>query len=498
MTDVNERVRDAGADSQAAARRRSVPAWFLLGVLLTQTVWILSVPPFRGVDEIDHVYRAASVALGQIRPTQLPADGRGALVEVPPGIVADAQAQCRALVYNGTSNCTPEETLPDGDVMVASSAASYSPVAYAAIGIVARPWHGAAADYAMRAAASIFNGVLLVLAAWCLTTRSRTAWPMIGLVVGLTPMAIFTSILPAPNGLELSAAAVLWCALLALPRAAARFHSRLFASAALAAVILGSVRETGPLFILLIVAFAGSAAPRETLALVRRRWRWGAAVASVALVAALYQVHWILNHPPVKGNDEGRPFDIPVILGQVVLWVFQWMGAFPFRGQPASPVTYLACGIAFVVVFAQGFRRGDARRWVALGVVVTCLVLPLIFALATFTEKGTFWQGRYALPLLLGAPLLIGFSLDDLERDSRVARWTVIVTGAVATAAAAIHLAHAELARPASANDPHWHRPAWYAVLLLTALAAAAFGKAMAGRDPESRQVPDEASARRG
>jgi hypothetical protein len=457
-----------------------VPLWVLLGVLLTQAVWIWALPPFRGVDEIDHVYRAASVALGDVHPTQLPADGRGTLVEVPPGIVKDAQRQCRALLYNGTSTCTPESTLPNGDVMVASSAAGYSPVAYAVIGTLARPWDGVTADYVMRTVASVINALLLALAAWCLMTRSRTPWPVTGLILGLTPMAIFTTMLPAPNGMELSAATLLWCALLGLQAAESRAHPWLLASATLAVAILGSVRETGPLYVLLIAGFVFLASPRSSWAVLRRRWRWVVGTAFVALVATLYQVYWLLHHPPVSVHDDRRPFDLVLILGQVVLWVFQWMGAFPFRGQPASTLTYVACGIAFTLVFVEGLRRGDAKSRVAVVVVVACLALPLVFTLMTFAEKGTFWQGRYALPLLAGAPILIGLSLDTPGRTDRLVPRAVVVLGVVSTAAAVVHVVNADLNRPSSAEDPHWHAPAWYAVVLVAALAGVAFGRAVA------------------
>lgn len=40
-----------------------------LGALLMQAAWIVAVPPFRGSDEFDHAYRAASVADGAWMPT---------------------------------------------------------------------------------------------------------------------------------------------------------------------------------------------------------------------------------------------------------------------------------------------------------------------------------------------------------------------------------------------------------------------------------------------
>ncbi len=465
-------------------RRRWVPLLVMVGIVVSQVAWIWGTPPFRGIDEIDHAFRAASVALGDVRPTQLPVDGRGALGQVPAGLAADAEAQCEALKYNGTSNCTPTETLPGGIVVISSSAAPYSPVFYAVIGTVARPWDGATALYVMRLAASLINAALLCLAAWSLMKVSRTGWPLTGLVVGLTPMALYTTMVPSPNGIELASATTLWCALLALQAAEPRFHGRLLSAAGLAGVLLGSIRLTGPIFVLLILFFVALTAPSATLRVTARRWKGVLAVAGVTVLATLYQVHWMLTHPPVIASDDRTVYGLGLILVQAPLWVFQWIGAFPFRDHPASPVTYGACATALMILFAAGLRRGDARRWVALGVVITCLVLPLAYTFATIAEKGTFWQGRYALPLLIGAPLLIGLSLDVAVRHEsrldRLAQQVLVVLVSIGGTAAVIHLAHVESHRGPSASDPHWHQPAALAIIALGVVSSLCFGRAVA------------------
>ena len=479
-------------------RRRWVPLLLMAGIVVSQLAWMWGTPPFRAIDEIDHVFRSASVALGDVRPTQLPPEGRGALGRVPPGLAADAKGQCEALKYNGASNCTPTETLPDGNVLIASSAAPYSPVFYAVIGTLARPWDGVAALYVMRLACSLINALLLCAAAWCLLTRSRTGWPLTGLVVGLTPMAMYTSMVPAPNGLELSCAALLWCALLGLQTAQPRHHGRLLVSAAVAGTLLASIRLTGPIFIVLIVAFVALAAPRATLRVVRRRWQGVVAAAVVTLAGALYQLHWMNTHPPVATRDDGTTYRLGLILVQAPLWVFQWIGAFPYRDHPSSPVTYGACATALFFLFAAGLRRGDRRKWTALGVVAACIVLPLAYTFATIATKGTFWQGRYALPLLIGAPLLIGLSLDVADRHEgrldRIAQQVMVGLVSIGSAAAVIHLVHVESHRAPSAADPHWHQPAAVSVIALAAVAGLCFSRAIAwaGTVPGSRRLlPD-------
>src|SRR4051794_24828144 len=158
------------------SRRRWVPVAFLIGVLLTQFAWAWATPPFRGIDEIDHVFRAASVARGDVDSTRPSVEGAGALVEVPAELAADARVQCEALASKEPQECVPESTLPNGDVLILSTAADYSPVFYKVIGTAAKPWDGYTAVYVMRGFASLINALLLALAAWCLMTRSRTDW----------------------------------------------------------------------------------------------------------------------------------------------------------------------------------------------------------------------------------------------------------------------------------------------------------------------------------
>jgi hypothetical protein len=266
-------------------------------------------------------------------------------------------------------------------------------------------------------------------------------------------------------------------------------------------VILGSVRPTGPVFVLLIVVTVTLVDRDRTLALVRRRWRGALVVASVTSAATLGQVVWIVTHPAVSEMDTRRSFDLGVVLVQTVLWIFQWIGAFPLRENPTSSVTYIACLTAFAVVFVETLKRGDAKRWVAFSVIVGSLALPLVFTLGTFTELGSIWQGRYALPFLIGAPILLGLALDRPECQNRVVPIVVAGCGFLATSAAVIRLVHLEHQYPASVDDPHWHAPWPVSVIVLTVVAAWCFRCAMTWSGASSpaaqpRRAPGSTPAR--
>ncbi|MDP2775643.1 MAG: DUF2142 domain-containing protein, partial [Nocardioides sp.] len=224
------------------------------GIMLLQVAWMITVPPFRGIDEIDHAYRAAAVAGGDWVAGDWASDGRGWLVEVPPSLVDAAKPQCGELKYYGPDNCEPVATTGDGDVLIASAAAAYHPAFYWVIGTAASPFEGTAALYAMRIAAALLCLLFLGLAVWAIG-RFPTRWPTAALLLAMTPVLVYSTTVAAPNGLEMSVGLSLWASLLAFARDDGRVADRrLLVIAIASAVILGTLRLTGPLFILLILA----------------------------------------------------------------------------------------------------------------------------------------------------------------------------------------------------------------------------------------------------
>ena len=141
--------------------------------MLLQAAWILTVPPFRGSDEFDHVFRAAAVADGEFVADDWASDGRGLFVTVPRHIVEAAQFQCEGLDYTGPENCAPAGGTST-HVRAASGAGLYHPAYYWIVGSAAQPFDGAAALYAMRIATALLCLMFLGMAVWA-TTRSAAA-----------------------------------------------------------------------------------------------------------------------------------------------------------------------------------------------------------------------------------------------------------------------------------------------------------------------------------
>lgn len=471
----------------------------LAGMLLLQAAWIFTLPPFRGTDEIDHAYRAAAVARGEVVVRHGAAeDGRGHLVTVSRSLVEAAGPVCGQLDYNGPDNCRPVRDQGDGLVLVASSATAYAPAYYWVVGTAARPFSGAVANYAMRVTSALICAILVAWAAWASSVGARTAWPVVTLVAALTPVAVFSASIVAPNGVELSAALLLWSALLALGRLPARRHvSPLVVAAGTAAAILVAGRPIGPLWALLVVATAicvlGVDGVRGTLEQTPARVL--AAVIAVGGAVAVAGVGWTLTAGRVVLEPDGEGITDPLAttLAQMPLWILQGIAAFPRRAIPALPLVYALVGVALLLLLSFGIRVASwrLRGGMALAAAVS-LAVPVALTLATITTTGPIWQGRYGAPYHVGLVLLAGTAFDQAGVSIRP-RCRELATGGVALAVAhavsVIHVLRTEQRTSPLAGDPSWwDAPAWVVVLLISA-ATVAWSLAVARRDSDAGPV---------
>jgi hypothetical protein len=419
--------------------------WVVLGLLLIEIGWVLAVPPFRGVDEWDHAYRASAVAHGQWVPPPAEATrGTGAIVHAEPDIVSAARAECERLEYTGDAECVG--TRVADHVEIASGAGRYHPLFYAVVGAPTLVLDGTAALYAMRLVA-----LLLCLAMLAAAFGAVRAWdePMraVTVVCGLTPMVLYSTSIVAPNGLEMASGLALWAALGALARPEGRVETRHVVTAVVAAALLLTLRSLGPLWALLVIGTALIAWPT----LSGRIWGLLRSVQGVLFTLILAAVAagsmtWIaLQDSLVIGRvPAGDPLPLGEKLEVAALripqWILQGIGAFPYRAQPAPTVTYvvflvLICGAVGVTV-----RRGDRRTRIATTLVLgLSLLVPLSITVATLDDYGTSWQGRYVLPYLLGLSVLVGVPLARrLQGRARLAALVAVVPMLAVAHAAAV------------------------------------------------------------
>ncbi len=460
-------------------------ALVLLATLLAQAAWILAVPPFRGMDEFDHAFRASGVASGQWRLHDPAAGGRGLLVDVPADLAKAAQGQCEDLPYIVTETCAGDGPgATSGTVRVTTSAGGYEPVYYWVVGTPAEAFSGADALYAMRAMSALLCAAMLALAVWCLSTWSRgRRWTFVGLLVGITPTFLYSTSVVAPNGLEMAAGVCLWAALLGLggrdevDAVLLRRERWLLAAATLSVVLLAGLRTLGPLWVVLILAcVAALRGPRALVAVAHRHRGQVALACSLAVVVSGAVLLW--NRGNVSFPPGAKNGDIDTSWAQVARWpnwILGSIGAFPYRDQPAPLVVHLLLLLVLVTMLVAALRRG-ARQGRAAVVLATalCFLAPSALVALTLESRGGMWQGRYDLPFTAGVMLLAGVVLDRVRwrsepRDLRPPALAVLMLG-VGQVVSVVHVQLAELDRTVSANDAGWiHPPAFCTGLLMVA-----------------------------
>ncbi len=401
-----------------------------LGTLLLQAAWVLAVPPYRGMDEFDHAYRAESVAAGHwvAQPASGRDDervGRGDLVRVRADTARAGYQVCHTYAYITEADCRPARSFEDGTVLVASGAARYDPVYYWLVGTAARGLDPVPGLYVMRLLNAGVCALLVALAAWGTTVWSRRAWPLLGVLLACTPIAMYTGSTPAPNGPEMFAGLALWSLLLGLRTTEpgdAR-EGRLLRAALLPAVVLVVVRTLGPLWLVLLVLAVAAALGRSRVRSVLRAngplMRVEGAVLAVATLAA---VGWSRDQGAnslARVVDQHRPDAFLKSLQMLRLWVFQTVGAFPDKFDLAPQVVNATALLLIGGLLAWALVRGDARpRLVLAAVVLTSFALPFAITVRTYAQVGPVWQARYTWPFACGALMLAGQVLD--RRDARL------------------------------------------------------------------------------
>lgn len=453
----------AETDATVRARARNAaraPALVVLGVLLLQAAWIVTMPPFRGIDEIDHAYRAAAVANGQWRVTESAEDGRRGLVEVPPELVEAAHAQCERQGYAGGDSCSPARMTDDGQVLVASSAAAYPPAFYWLVGSVAAPFEGTGALYAMRIATALLSLFFVACAAWALG-RLPTRWPLAGLAVAITPVFAYSTAIVAPNGVEMSAGLALWSSLLALGEPGERRSGALLWSAIAAATVLGGLRVLGPVFTLMIAVTAVILKGPSLLGVARARRRTVGVGAALVVGSIVAQFSWVFD-TAVRDLSSDSPSD-PTLFSWVNLWVWplQAIAAFPFRGQAGPFVVYIVVLAVFGAIVGAAWRLGRRRERAAIALSLAAAYgLPFAFTLLTLGSVGSIWQGRYGLAYSVGIVLMATWVLSHRVRATvvQVPLLAPIAVGyAVAVSACLLKVRSRELTgNPASRDDSAW------------------------------------------
>ena len=395
-----------------------------VGFFLLAAGWAFAAPFDGPPDEFQHVLRAYGVVSGQITPR---ADAR---ITVPQSLVPEHVSDvdsCFRQILNQTAACAGDLAAHPGDrttmVVSGSGAANYNPLYYAIVGLpikLSPDWTGVLAARLLTGAlvAPLLAGAATVaLALGRRKTRRTGSFLLAGVLALTTPVVINLSGAVNPAGLEIAAGVGLWAALLAVIDARSD-DRRVFALLGFSAILLAVLREAGPVWLAGSLVVAALGLDRDRIrSLFRQRafWIWTAVVAA----AVAYGVLWILlsTQGGIRSTAAGEAPDHRI--GH--LWLRQFLHGIPYYTNglvgstgygdvvipfPLIVAWYVAMGMILVPAVRYCGRR--VRLQIALG-----LALP--YAILMYTDvqaRSQGWslsQGRYALPMLVGVPMLAAF-----------------------------------------------------------------------------------------
>jgi hypothetical protein len=474
----------------ARAGRRPVPPpsgratwWLVFGLLsLVGGVWIVAAPLFTGPDEVSQARRAAAVVRGQ-----LVGDRRGpgpALlvdVEVPALYGSTAEDQWRCFLgplVRGTpqepmalppASCGPLDAT-GGHERAGTVQYRGQPFFYGLVGLPTLASEGEAGAYVMRLLGLVVATAFLA-SAFVSARRARTpALAGAALLLAITPAVIYLAASTNPSGLEIAAALSAWAAGMVLADPATVADRRLVARFGVALVVLVLTRGLSPAFVTAIVVVTGVVAGRSRVVELVRRVdvrAWAAVLLAATGATVLWLAHIQAEYPLPDRPGSG----VVDTIGWLPWYLRQSVGVFGTNDSALPPlVAGVWIGVS-VLVLVVGVLRSPRRVGVLAGIVaLSGLGLSVTAEGLSLPPIGFFWQGRYALPLLLGALVVATWRAEAADLPAGVVeafRFAVptVVVGAHTWAFVTVGRHHAARAGSAAAHrtatilDPATGRP---------------------------------------
>ncbi len=419
------------------------------GLGLLAIAWAMADPPGAPPDESTNFIRALAAGRGDwlgAAPSRPPPPPPGPDAEKQawqlkttrlfrvPGPLSPTPFDCLPLDPKVAAGCLdgPQPPPPAAPQILSSYVGTYQPLGFVAAGLATRGSHDAATAlrWARLADVGLWLG-LVAVAGLVLCHPGRPGLSLLGLVVAVTPMAVFLGASVSPNGIEVAAAVGLWAALLRLARPDP--HPMAWAAMAFSGVVLAFTRSLGPAFLVFPgVVFLVLVGPRVGWARFREGGR--AAVAAVAAVAvaagaslvweAVFQPHAEMRKAVV------RKWLIPSV--QELPSVFrEHVGVFGPLAVPMNAGAYWVWAALTAMLVVAAFVVGSRRERLALvAVLVGVPVASVVISAAVIHQTGFGMQGRYVSALAVGIPLLAGEVLvRNRARVSAVAAASLISVG---------------------------------------------------------------------
>ncbi len=357
----------------------------------------LGTPPSAGPDEPAHMARSAALVRGDLFGSASSAGPAFRSVTIP-AWSAGPDPTCFAFEPEQPASCVdPRES---GTVL--TTAASYPVWGHLLPGIGTVIGGERGSVWAARILGAVPSTILLA-AAVTAALRARRERLAAALLLAMTPTTVFLIAVVNPSGLTVAGALAVWTA--AIVEDSITVGNRLLFVAGAAALILP--RSDGLLWgclVGILILYVRSQSPRSFLQAFRPVER-----AAMGLITTM-AVSWsVLVRPELieQPIDQSGIALAQQILGGTGSYLREAVGVLGWLDtpvpEPALFLWILAVGLLAGHALERDRRATVAAVLAALGFFAAGWGLELVQA----GDAGLFWQGRYGLPLLVGAVLLV-------------------------------------------------------------------------------------------
>ena len=427
----------------------------LLGV-----AWTLSSPLMGAPDEPAQTVKAVAVARGEWRGEDrqrtsdfyLRTNWIDTIVTVPKGYAdLDGLNACYLFQPDTPSGCAPQPVDDETLVEAATYVGTYPPTYYLLVGWPSRFLPASQGTWAMRLASLVASAAMVGLAAAACRRMGRAGFLGAGVLVALTPVSVYLASVINPNGFEITAAIAVWATAFVVVTRSGVSGADLrspsgpttadLARLAVAFVLLAGTRALSPAFAVGILATAALAGlHRDDFRALARRTdaRITAAAMAIGAVAAGGWVLWSRGYDNVAGAPA-----VGLTLGSALSesWsrlprrLHEMFGYFGWLEVPAPPALLVLWTILIVVLVVGALVVGT---WRQRGVLVALLAFAVAFHVVpealSASRQGFIGQGRYALPVAVGVPILAAWIVAARARTGQLWWRRTAMTVAVAWA----------------------------------------------------------------
>lgn len=421
MTETVPASLDLDEHPDPGLRRR----WLVLLVALVPlaVTWSVVNPMLASPDETIHILRAQSIAAGDFS-SPFTSDG----------LPMDA-VECFRFQPEVTAACQDLAWAADGTQQVGPTD-GYPPLYHSVAAVPALLFSGLSGAYLMRIWMAVITMAIIAWAGALVTRPDAGPWPLTGVVVAVTPMAMLSIATVNPSGMAVASA------LLFVVGTVSALNSRWRGREVVAAIVVGALglalsRRDGLLWLavlaLVLAPFWVAEAKRLwTRRTARSTWAAAGIIGTLALIGLVWGRVTISRFARNWQDGEGTSWweaarYIRGYLAQAV-GVLGWLD---------SPIGEEAVWVALVIagfVVLLGMVSDDRRAaWATVLGLAGLLVSPVVVGMVRFP----YLQGRYLLPVWVATAVLAGAASAKGDSGPRLDRRA---TRLVLTIWALIHL----------------------------------------------------------